>query len=204
MGQESPGGARQGAERPPEPDLGRVLTVPNLLSFGRLLCVPLFLWLLFGRDNRLAAAWLLAGLGATDWVDGYIARRFNQVSTLGKILDPTADRILLAVGVISILVYGAVPAVIAWLAIIREVSVGVLALTLGALKAKRIDVNWWGKTGTFLLMVAFPLFLLGDGHGPANAVGWVAAVAGLVAGWYAFFLYIPQGLKALREGREAR
>src|SRR5205085_12703873 len=105
-----------------DPDVGRVWTVPNLLSFGRLLCVPLFLWLLFGRDNRLAAAWLLAALGCTDWVDGFIARRYNQVSTLGKILDPAADRILLAVGVISILAYGAVPAVIAWLAIVREVS----------------------------------------------------------------------------------
>jgi cardiolipin synthase len=184
------------------PDLGRVFTVPNLISFGRLLCVPLFLWLLFGRDNRLAAAWLLAGLGATDWVDGFIARRYNQVSTLGKILDPTADRILLAVGVISILVYGAVPPIIAWLAITREVSVGLLALVLGALKAKRIDVNWWGKTGTFLLMIAFPLFLLGDGHGLAHAVAWVVSVAGLLAGWYAFALYIPQGLQALREGRE--
>ncbi len=192
--------------RPPrattaESDLGRIWTVPNLLSFGRLLCVPLFLWLLFGRDNRLAAAWLLAFLGTTDWVDGFIARRYNQVSTLGKILDPAADRILLAVAVISILVYGAVPAVIAWLAIVREVSVGVLALVLGALGAKRIDVNWWGKTGTFLLMIAFPLFLLGDGHGLANVVAWAVSVAGLLAGWYAFFLYIPQGLRALREGR---
>ncbi|HEX7275809.1 MAG TPA: CDP-alcohol phosphatidyltransferase family protein [Acidimicrobiales bacterium] len=184
-----------------DPDLGRVLTVPNLLSFGRLLCVPLFLWLLFGRDNRLGAAWLLAVLGCTDWVDGFIARRYNQVSTLGKVLDPTADRILLAVGVISILVYGAVPPVIAWLAIIREVSVGILALVLGLLGAKRIDVNWWGKTGTFLLMIAFPLFLLGDGHGLANVVAWAVSVAGLLAGWYAFFLYIPQGVRALREGR---
>ena len=192
------------AAPPGDPDLGRVLTVPNLLSFGRLLCVPLFLWLLFGRDNRLAAAWLLAFLGATDWVDGFIARRYNQVSTLGKVLDPTADRILLAVGVISILVYGAVPPVIAVLAIVREVSVGVLALVLGLLGAKRIDVNWWGKTGTFLLMVAFPLFLLGDGHGLANVVAWAVSVAGLVAGWYAFLLYIPQGLQALREGRETK
>lgn len=184
-----------------ETDLSRVWTVPNLLSFGRLLCVPLFLWLLFGRDNRLAAAWLLAFLGTTDWVDGFIARRYNQVSTLGKILDPAADRILLAVAVISILVYGAVPAVIAWLAIVREVSVGVLALVLGALGAKRIDVNWWGKTGTFCLMIAFPLFLLGDGHGLANLAAWAVSIAGLLAGWYAFFLYIPQGLGALREGR---
>jgi cardiolipin synthase len=188
----------------PEPDLSRVWTVPNLISIGRLLCVPLFLWLLFGRDNRLAAAWLLAFLGATDWVDGFIARRYHQVSTLGKILDPAADRILLAVGVISILAYGAVPAVIAWLAIVREVSVGVLALVLAALGAKRIDVIWWGKTGTFLLMIAFPLFLLGDGHGLAHAVALVVSIAGLIAGWYANILYVPQGRQALREGRKRR
>jgi cardiolipin synthase (CMP-forming) len=182
----------------------KVLTVPNLLSLGRLACVPLFLWLLFGRDNRLAAAWLLAFLGATDWVDGYIARRFNQVSTLGKVLDPTADRILLGVGIVSILVYGAVPAVIAWLAIAREVSVGVLAIVLAALGGKRIDVNWWGKKGTFALMTAFPLFLLGDGEGPAHVVAMVLAVVGLLAAWYAFLLYIPQGRRALREGRDER
>ena len=189
---------------PAEPDLSRVLTVPNVISLGRLLCIPLFLWLLFGRDNRLAAAWLLAFLGATDWVDGYIARRYGQVSTLGKILDPTADRLLLAVGVIAILVYGAVPPVIAWLAIAREGSVAILALTLAALGAKRIDVIWWGKTGTFLLMIAFPLFLLGDGHGLAHAVAWAVSVAGLLAGWYANLLYLPQARRALREGRDEK
>jgi cardiolipin synthase (CMP-forming) len=188
----------------PSPDLGRVLTVPNVISLVRLLCVPLFLWLLFGRDNRLAAAWLLAILGATDWVDGFIARRYNQVSTLGKVLDPTADRLLLVVGVVSILVYGAVPPVIAWLAIAREGSVAVLALTLAALGAKRIDVIWWGKTGTLLLMVAFPLFLLGDGHGPAHALALAVSIAGLLAGWYANVLYVPQARQALREGRQAK
>jgi cardiolipin synthase (CMP-forming) len=191
------------SDPPADTRLDRVLTLPNAISLGRLACVPLFLWLLFGRDNRLVAAWLLAFLGATDWVDGYIARRFNQVSTVGKILDPTADRLLLAVGIISILVYGAVPPVIAWLAIVREVSVAVLALVLAALGAKRIDVIWWGKTGTFLLMIAFPLFLLGDGHGVAHGVAWVVSIAGLIAGWYANVLYVPQARKALREGRGA-
>jgi len=173
-----------------------------VISFVRLLCVPLFIWLLFGADNRLAAAWLLAVLGATDWIDGFIARRYHQVSTLGKILDPAADRLLLAVAVISILIYGVVPTAIAWLAIARELSVAVLALVLAALGAKRIDVIWWGKTGTLLLMVAFPLFLLGDGHGPAHTVAVVVSIAGLLAGWYANILYVPQGRKALREGRQ--
>jgi len=170
----------QPVARTSDPDLGRVVTIPNAISLGRLLCVPLFLWL------------------------GFIARRYNQVSTVGKVLDPAADRLLLAVGVIAILVYGAVPPVIAWLAIAREGSVAVLALVLAALGARRIDVSWWGKTGTFLLMIAFPLFLLGDGHGPAHAVAWAVSVAGLLAGWYANLLYIPQGRQALRDGRRAK
>ena len=86
-----------------------VLTVPNVISFVRLLCMPLFVYLLFGRDNRAGAAYLLAVLGATDWVDGYIARRFGQVSELGKILDPTADRLLLIVGIGSIAIDDAAP-----------------------------------------------------------------------------------------------
>lgn len=191
-------------ERPGEAPLDRVFTVPNLLSFGRLLCVPLFLWLLFGRENRPAAAFLLAGLGITDWVDGYIARRFNQVSTLGKILDPTADRLLLAVGIVAILVDGSVPALVAWAAIAREVLVAGTAMVLAALGARRIDVSWAGKCGTFCLMIAFPLFLLGHGRGVAAAIAWPVAVVGLAYGWYAAAQYIPVGIKAFQDGRTAR
>ncbi len=204
--QEPPRGDKlPGKDEMPEEDgaasLGRVLTIPNLLSLGRLCCVPLFIWLLFGRDNHVAAAWLLAGLGATDWVDGYIARRFDQVTTVGKILDPTADRLLLGVGVISILIYGSVPAWIAVPAIAREVLVGLLAVTLAALGAKRIDVTWAGKCGTFAMMVAFPLFLVGDGEGWMVYVAYPVSIVGLVIGWYSAAMYVPQGLRALREGR---
>jgi cardiolipin synthase len=87
----------------------RILTIPNVISLVRLACVPLFLWLLFSEENRLASAALLAVLGATDWVDGWIARRYHQVSTVGKILDPVADRIMLITAVIAIAVDGAVP-----------------------------------------------------------------------------------------------
>src|SRR3990170_1996419 len=90
-------------------EVDRVLTVPNLFPLARLLCLPLFLYLLFGRDNRAGAAWLLGGLGATDWVDGYLARRFGQVSELGKMLDPTADRLAVAAAVIAGWVSGALP-----------------------------------------------------------------------------------------------
>src|SRR5687767_11117670 len=147
--------------------IDRVWTVPNVISFVRLLMIPVFLWLLFGRDNRAAAASLLGALGATDWIDGYIARHFNQTSTLGKILDPTADRLLLLVGIGAILIDGSVPVVVAVLALAREVLVAATALVLAALGARRIDVTWSGKAGTFGLMFAIPLFLASE-----STIGW--------------------------------
>ena len=193
---------------PDEPDLGRIWTIPNVVSFVRLLCIPLFVYLLFGRENRAAAAWLLAGLGATDWVDGYIARRYNQVTTLGKVLDPVADRLLLVVGVVSILIDGSVPAWVAWAAIVREAAVSIGTLVLAALGASRIDVTWVGKAGTFGMMFAFPLFL--GSHSTVSyadllgVLAWVAAIPGLVLSYWALFTYIPLGRKALAEGRAAK
>jgi cardiolipin synthase len=190
----------------------RILTVPNAISVVRLLCVPLFLWLLFHHPiHRAAAAYLLGILGITDFVDGYVARHFNQVSTVGKVLDPLADRLLLGVGVIGILIDGAVPAWIAWVTIVREVGVSVSVVVLAALGAKRIDVQWAGKAGTFALMCAFPCFL--GAHAPdlaffgvhwvreCRALAWVCVVPGLALSWYAALTYIPRGRVALREGR---
>jgi cardiolipin synthase (CMP-forming) len=184
--------------------LDRVATIPNAISLLRLMCVPVFLWLLFGRENRVGAALLLGGLGATDWVDGYIARHFNQVSNLGKVLDPIADKVLLVVGMVAILIDGSVPAVVFWPAIAREVLVAGTTILLGAMGARRIDVSWAGKCGTLLMMVAFPLFLWGHGSGPAYAVAWVVAVAGLVMAWYAAATYVKPAMEALREGRAGR
>lgn len=184
--------------------LDRIATIPNAISLVRLACVPVFLWLLFGRENRLGAALLLGGLGATDWVDGYIARHFDQVSNLGKVLDPIADKVLLVTGMIAILIDGSVPPIVFWPAIAREVLVAGTTIALGALGAKRIDVSWAGKCGTLLMMVAFPLFLWGHGEGPAYALAWVVAVAGLVMAWYAAATYVKPAIDALREGRAGR
>jgi cardiolipin synthase len=183
----------------------RVLTVPNVLSLIRLACIPLFLWLLFGREHRAAAAVLLGALGATDWVDGYVARHFGQVTELGKILDPTADRLLLLVGIVAITADGSAPLWFALAAITREVLVAAAALVLAALGARRIDVTWWGKAGTFGLMFAFPLFLAGDStvgwNDTARVLAWVSGIPGLVFGYYALITYVPLGRRALREGR---
>ena len=92
------------------------LTVPNLISIMRLAAVPIFVWLLIVQERPLAAAILLGILGATDWVDGWIARKFNQVSELGKVLDPTADRIMFLVAVFTMMIDGSVPI---WLSLIH-------------------------------------------------------------------------------------
>lgn len=185
----------------------RVVTVPNVISLVRLLCIPIFLWLLFGRDERAGAAYLLAALGATDWVDGWIARHFHQVSTVGKVLDPTADRLLLLVGVLGIAVDGSVPTAIAVLTLAREAVVATTALVLAAMGARRIDVTWVGKAGTFGLLFAFPLFLVSHAgvtwHASAEVAAWVCVVPGLALSYLAAAGYVPLARQALRAGRVA-
>jgi len=188
--------------------LDRILTAPNVITLVRLLCIPIFLWLLFGVHRQTAAAVLLAVLGATDWVDGYVARRYGQVSTLGKVLDPTADRLLVGTAVISIMVYGAVPLWFGIATIAREVLVSVMVVLLAGLGAARIDVLWVGKAGTFGLMFAYPAFLLGDGtatwQAPIRAIAWVTGLIGLGLAWWAAGSYIGPARRALQEGRAAR
>ncbi|HEX3567575.1 MAG TPA: CDP-alcohol phosphatidyltransferase family protein [Acidimicrobiales bacterium] len=183
----------------------RVLTVPNLISVIRLLLVPLFAWLLLGSHRPFAAAVLLAVLGATDWVDGYVARHFHQVSTLGKVLDPTADRVLVATAVITAAVAGDVPV---WLCVVvgaREVVVSVGVLILGALGVPRIDVVWVGKAGTLALMVAFPLFLVAHSdaswRGAAHVAAWVFALPAVVLAWTAAGSYIGPARRGLAATR---
>lgn len=183
----------------------RPWTIPNFITLLRLACIPLFLYVLFGRDDRAWAAWLLGALGATDWVDGYLARRLDQVSELGKILDPTADRLMLLVGIFAIVVDGSVPVWIAVLVLTREALVAVLAVVLAAAGAARIDVSRAGKVSTFLVMWAFPAFLMSESTiGGAAAFGvlaWVCIVPGLPLHWYSAAGYVPLARDALARGR---
>lgn len=192
----------------PEAGLDRVVTLPNAVTLVRLLCIPLFVWLLFGAHRQTAAAILLAVLGATDWVDGFLARRLHQVSTVGKVLDPAADRILVATAVISIMVYGAVPVWFGVATIVREALVAGTVLTLAALGARRIDVLWIGKAGTFGLMFAYPAFLLGYGTAGwqqfIRDVAWVTGGIGLALAWAAAVAYLVPARRALAEGRADR
>ena len=187
---------------------GGLWTIPNLISIARLACIPIFLYLLFGSHNRLGAGLLLAGLGATDWVDGWIARRFGQVSEIGKVLDPTADRLLFIVGVLGIIIDGSAPAWFSILVVVREGVIGVAMVVLTALGMKRFDVTYLGKCATFALMFAFPMFLAHAGvHAGRTAwlIGaWIFAAPGLALSYYTAVAYVPRMRANLREGRAER
>jgi cardiolipin synthase len=188
----------------PGGQLDRVVTVPNALSLLRLVFLGLFVWLLFVTADRVAAALLLGAAGATDFFDGYVARRFHQTSNLGAVLDPTVDRVVLVTSVVSITVYGAVPAWLTAVVLGREVLVSVAVLVLASMGARRIEVLRVGKASTFGLMVCFPLFL--GGHGPGlwarvlTDVTWVAVVPALAASLYSAAAYGPEARRALAGG----
>lgn len=188
-------------------------TWPNLVTTVRLAVIPLYVWLLATTDHRAVAAWLLAALGATDWVDGYLARKLGQTSNVGKILDPVADRILVMTSVLSVAIVGAVPWWFALATLAREIVVSGLTLILAALGAARIDVLWWGKVSTFALMTAYPLFLLTSVAGGGDLAAWQEGVraltwavggGGLALAWVVLAGYVKPALTALRTGRAAR
>lgn len=188
-------------------------TWPNLVTLVRLAFLPVFVVLVFNTDHRALAAWLLGALGATDWVDGFLARRFNQVSNVGKIIDPVADRLLVGTSVITVAMVGAVPWWFAIATFSREILVSVLTVALAALGAARIDVLWWGKVSTFALMAAYPLFLLCSNPHDVPLMGWQTVVQaltwaigvfGLVVAWLVLAGYVKPALAALRTGRAAR
>jgi cardiolipin synthase (CMP-forming) len=191
------------------PGEDRILTVPNVITLVRLCLLPVFVWLLLGLNDRVGAALLLAALGATDWIDGWVARRFNQASRFGRMFDPTADRLMFFVSLTAIIIDGGVPTWFAAVVLVREVVVGVITATLVLLGNPPVDVTWWGKAGTFGLMFAFPLLLAGsaDNFGPATlfaVLGWLAAVPGLALSLVAFVRYFPLWSESLREGRVLR
>ncbi len=184
----------------------RIWTLPNLVTLIRLLCLPLFLYLLFGVENRVAAAVLLGGLGATDWVDGYLARRLDQTSEFGRVFDPTVDRILFIVALTAIVIDGSIPVWFAVAVLAREILVGAMMVVATVfLGVEPVAVTWWGKTATFLLMFAVPSFLLGASDlgwaGMFQFLGYALGIPGLLLSVWTGFAYIPMVRAGLAESR---
>ena len=179
----------------------RVLTLPNVLSALRLLGVPLFLWLILVPQADGWAVALLVVAGFTDWLDGYLARKWNQITRVGQLLDPVADRLYILATLIGLLLRGIVPAWLVVLLISRDL---ILAVVLAVLKRRGVTglpVHFLGKAATFCLLYAFPLLLLGDGAGwladTAKVFGWAFAVWGTALYWWAAVLYVGQARRIM-------
>jgi cardiolipin synthase len=182
--------------------LDRILTVPNVLSLIRILLIPLFVMLLLNEGTELAGLLLLGAVVSTDWVDGYIARRTGQVSNVGKVLDPVADRLAIAAALVALVVREAVPLWAALLVLIRDAVVLVAGAVVLARYRVRLDVRWIGKVATFDLMWGIPLIAWGNFelflHGPAEIAGWVLYWIGIVLYYMAAVIYAFDLVRGVR------
>jgi cardiolipin synthase len=184
----------------------RIWTIPNALSVLRLLGVPLFIWLALGPEADAAAVAVLMVSGATDWLDGKLARALNQYSRLGELLDPIADRVYILATLVVLSVREIIPWWLAAAIVGRDV---VLICFLPALRRRgltALPVHVLGKAATFCLLYAFPLLLLGDAGGAfataCRVVGWAFAVWGTGLYWWAGLLYIEQVRRLMRSGSD--
>jgi len=194
--------------RTPPAVSGRVLTLPNLLSLVRLAGVPLFLWLvLVPKEDGWALAVLMVS-GVTDYLDGKLARRWNQITRLGQLLDPLADRLYILAVLVGLTLREIVPLWLTVLLVARDL------LLIGCYPPLRrhgygvLPVNYLGKAATFNLLYAFPLLLLGEGTGSvatlAEIFGWAFAIWGTGLYWWAGVLYVVQARRLVRASATTR
>jgi cardiolipin synthase len=183
----------------------RVLTIPNALSVARLVGVPFFLWLVLNEHDAAAVIVLMVS-GFTDWLDGKIARRWNQMSRVGQLLDPAADRLYILATLIGLTVRDVVPL---WLTIVLVGRDVLLSFTLPLLRRHGygpLPVHFLGKAATFNLLAGFPLILLGEGDSlvseVAYAFGWAFAIWGTALYWWAGLLYVVQVSQVVGEDRQ--
>lgn len=181
----------------------RIWTIPNALSFARLLGIPLFLWLVLVEQADVWAFVVLVVAGASDWFDGYLARRLDQQSKLGEILDPLVDRLYILATLIGL----ALRDVIGWWLVALLVGRDLVLLVLLPILRKSgriaLPVTFVGKAGTFALLWGFPLLLLGSLPGAwgtiLTAFGWGFALWGTFLYWWAGIRYAQQILAARTE-----
>ncbi len=177
----------------------QVWTVPNAVSFARLLAVPYFWYVLLGQERVGLAALLIFVIGGTDWVDGYLARRLGQESELGAVLDPLADRLMIASALLAGLIAGVLPAVFGVPLLVREALVAAGAVYLFRRGVTKLAVRYLGKVATFLLYGAIPSFYLVS----ADVLAWMFAPAAWIAGALGLFLYWWVGFAYLADARRS-
>jgi cardiolipin synthase (CMP-forming) len=192
--------------RTPAVAADRVLTLPNLISFVRLLGVPVFMWLMLGPHHDVAAVIVLTVGGSSDWIDGWVARRLGQVSRLGELLDPLADRLYILAVLFTFTYREIVPWEFTAALVVRELMMVICLAVLRRNGFGPPQVHYLGKTATFILLAAFPVLLLAVAAPSiatgAAAIGWGLAWWGIVLYWIAGFLYVGQAARVIRAGRE--
>ena len=171
--------------------------VPNIVSLTRLALIPVFVWLVVTEDFGWAGL-LLGLIGATDWIDGFLARRLNQVTEVGKLLDPVADRAAVFVAVVVGLATGVLPAWFAWALIIREGLIGIGALYGMRHGVTKLDVRFLGKTATLMLYFSIAGFYVGTGF----TVDWIVTTSYLI-GVPGLVMYYWVGVEYLGDMRKA-
>jgi cardiolipin synthase (CMP-forming) len=184
---------------------GEVLNIPNLLSFLRITLVPVFLWLLL-EELFLAAIVVLAVAGLTDFLDGYLARKLNQTTKLGKMLDPVADRLYIFATLLALSATGYVPWWLAGLVILRDVLMLISLPILASVGYRSLPVHYLGKASTFALLYSFPLLLMGKIFTEAafiiTPIAWAFALWGVALYWWSGFVYLWQLVLLIREERQ--
>ncbi len=181
----------------------RVITVPNILSAMRLVGIPVFLWLILVPQADGWAIVVLALAGISDYLDGKIARKWNQISRVGQILDPLADRLYILATLIGLLIRGIIPWWLVLVLVGRDVIMGiVLAVVKKKAGLTGLPVHFIGKAATFCLLYAFPLILIGAGVGSLADVcqvfGWAFALWGIGLYLWAGVLYLEQAARVIR------
>jgi cardiolipin synthase (CMP-forming) len=183
----------------------RVWTIPNLISFLRLAGVPVFLYLFLAAHAEVVALIVLAVGGTSDWVDGYLARRLRQVSRLGELLDPLADRLYILATLLAFSARGLTPWLFTGALLLRDAVLLLCLLVLRRYGYEPLPVHYLGKTATFILLFAFPVLLLAHASTGAatvaTPVGWALALWGLALYWAACVLYVTQATSLVRAVR---
>jgi cardiolipin synthase len=181
---------------PAAPETDQIWTIPNALSVLRLLGVPLFLWLLLGPHQDGWALAILAISGFTDWLDGVLARKLNQMSRFGALLDPLADRLYILATLLGLVLRHVIPWWLAVLIVGRDVVVGLALPPLRKAGYGPPEVHYLGKAATFCLLYAFPLLLLGTYSGTAadiaRATAWAFTIWGTALYLWSGVVYLIQ------------
>jgi cardiolipin synthase (CMP-forming) len=194
------------ARKEARPLNGEVFNIPNFLSFLRIALVPVFLWFLL-EEMFISAITVLALAGLTDFLDGFLARKLNQITKLGKMLDPVADRLYIFATLLALSATGYVPWWLSGLVILRDLLMLISLPVLASVGHRSLPVHYLGKASTFALLYAFPLLLMGKIFTEAafiiTPLAWAFALWGVALYWWSGFVYLWQLVLLIREQRQS-